>query len=67
MKILRIGQVQELVQLSRTTIWRRERAGDFPARIRLAENSVGWLADEIEAWVSARPRGMASLRSTADA
>mgnify|MGYP002813704002 CR=1 FL=1 len=58
MQALRLREVCGLTGLSRTTIWRLERAGTFPSRIRLSENSVGWLAQEISNWLAARPRGV---------
>lgn len=58
MTILRTTEVTRLTGLSRTTIWRLERHGKFPARIRLGENSVGWLGEEVQEWIAGRPRGM---------
>lgn len=60
-QVLRISQVSEMVGLSRTTIWRRERAGDFPERIDLGGRSVGWRADEVQAWLEGRPRGLSQV------
>ena len=62
MKTLRINEVREATGLSRTTIWRLERQpnGDFPKRLRLGPNSVGWSADEIKDWLESRPRGLAA-------
>ena len=60
MKILRIGKVTEATGLSRTTLWRLERSGDFPRRIRLSPNSTGWIESEIEQWIESRPRKSAS-------
>ena len=51
-------KVVQLVGMSRTTIWRRERAGDFPQRIYLGGRRVGWDADEIQDWLRNRPRGI---------
>ena len=56
MKILRIHDVLRITGLSRTTIWRLEHKGDFPKKIRLCRNCIGYHADEIEAWISALPR-----------
>lgn len=50
-KVLRTKEVVKRVGLSRTTIWRREQAGDFPRRIPLGENSVGWLRSDIDEWL----------------
>ena len=42
--------------LSRMQRYRMERAGQFPQRVRLTNNSArhGWLLGELEAWVKAR-------------
>ena len=54
-KILRAPEVTERTGLSRTSLWRREKAGQFPARRRLGPNAVGWVEAEITAWIEARP------------
>lgn len=63
--ILRADAVVERVGLSRTTIWRQERKGAFPRRIRLSDNAVGWLEEDIQNWLANRPRGTAANRFTA--
>jgi prophage regulatory protein len=55
LKFLRLPEVEEVTGLSGTTIWRRERAGDFPSRRRLGPNAIGWLSYEIEEWIDSRP------------
>jgi predicted DNA-binding transcriptional regulator AlpA len=60
MLILRTADVVRRTGLSRTTLWRLERQGEFPARVRLGLNSVGWREDEIAQWIDARPRAMTS-------
>jgi|HubBroStandDraft_1064217.scaffolds.fasta_scaffold03696_9 prophage regulatory protein len=54
MKLLRIKEVIAMTGLSRMSIYRYERNGDFPKRRRLGHNSVAWLED-IAVWVTARP------------
>ncbi len=58
MEILRINEVRKISGLSRTTIWRLERhpESEFPKRVLLSKNSVGWFKDEIEEWLANRPR-----------
>ena len=56
MNILRTRDVTRVTGLSRTTVWRLERAGKFPSRMRLGENSVGWLEEEVQSWIESRPR-----------
>ena len=58
MPILRTSQVTALTGLSRTTLWRLEKADAFPARVQLGANSVGWRSEEVQAWIENRPRGM---------
>ncbi len=53
-RIVRTQEVQQLIGLSRSTIWRLERKGDFPARLPLGTGSVGWLKSDIEAWIRSR-------------
>ncbi len=53
-RILRTKEVQEMTGLSRTTIWREERKGRFPARVPLSAGSVGWRMNEVLKWIKNR-------------
>ena len=53
--MLRMPEVMARTGLSRTTLWRRMRAGTFPAATSLGENSIGWPEGEITEWLSSRP------------
>lgn len=55
-QMLRAPEVMARTGLSRVTIWRRVRAGTFPAPTELGENSIGWSAKEISEWLASRPR-----------
>ncbi len=55
LKLLTQKQVVDLVGLSRTTIWRLERAGQFPRRRQVSTKAVRWNKAEIEDWISSRP------------
>ncbi|MCV6588510.1 MAG: AlpA family transcriptional regulator [Marinobacterium sp.] len=50
-RILRRKQVEELTGLSRTTIYDRMKAGKFPRSIPLGGRAVGWLEQDIQAWI----------------
>jgi predicted DNA-binding transcriptional regulator AlpA len=63
MLILRTADVIRRTGLSRTTLWRLERQGEFPARVRLGANSVGWREEEIARWIDTRPRGLTESAS----
>ena len=41
--------------VSRSTIWRWVKSGEFPAPIQLGPRAVAWPASEIEGWMAARP------------
>ena len=53
-RVLRRRAVQAITGLSRSTIYAKMGAGTFPSPIRLGARSVGWLVEEIEAWIAAR-------------
>ena len=58
MRALRWPEVRERIGLSRPTIWRLEKAGQFPKRRRLTANAVGWIEADVEEWVRSRETGM---------
>jgi len=41
-RMLRPTEICTLMGWSRTTLWRRVRAGDFPAAMELGPNAIGW-------------------------
>ncbi|MEQ5837947.1 AlpA family transcriptional regulator [Paraburkholderia acidicola] len=49
--ILRRKAVEKITGLSRSTIYAGILDGTFPPPVKLTSNSVGWLSDEIQAWV----------------
>ena len=53
-RLLRCPEVCARTGLSRTTLWRLERQGQFPTRRVLTANTVGWLAAEVEEWIVTR-------------
>lgn len=53
-RILRGNEVQKMIGVSRSTIWRLGRKGDFPARLSLGVSSIGWLKSDIETWIQSR-------------
>lgn len=54
LKLLRARDVCMRTGLSRVTIWRLERRGEFPARRQLSANRVGWVEAEVERWIATR-------------
>ena len=52
-KILRLKEVLDRTGLSRTTLWRRVKSGQFPPPVRLGgpdSRAVGWLAEDLDDW-----------------
>jgi prophage regulatory protein len=43
-----------LVPYSDMHVWRLEQAGQFPKRIKLGPNRVGWSLQEVLDWIEAR-------------
>jgi prophage regulatory protein len=56
LKVLSVRQISEATGLSSVTIWRKEKAGEFPARRQLGSRRVGWLTREVEDWLEATPK-----------
>lgn len=54
MRILSKRQVKELVLYSPQHIARLEKAGQFPQRVQLGPNRVGWVEAEVLDWLEAR-------------
>lgn len=49
-EILRYEDLNKLFKISRSSLHRWEKK-DFPKRIQLGANSVGWRADEVKLWL----------------
>ncbi|KWO42503.1 AlpA family transcriptional regulator [Burkholderia sp. MSMB1459WGS] len=61
--ILRRKQVEQLVGLSRSTIYQRMKDGTFPRAIPLGGRMVGWRASDIEQFL-VDPAGYRTSSST---
>ena len=54
--LVRLRQLTAIVGLSRSTIYRLVKAGNFPKPIRIGINSLAWRMDEIHEWIDSRNR-----------
>lgn len=52
-QIVRPRNLPAIIGLSRTSIWRLERAGNFPKRIKLSVGAVGYRLSAVMAWLDA--------------
>ena len=65
-EIIRPRDLPQLTGLSRTTIWRLEKIGDFVPKIRLTQNSVGYRRADIERWIEERTEALAGYVSNSN-
>lgn len=49
-------QTVALTSLSKTTLWRLERKGDFPQRIQVSDGRCAWRLSEVKGWIDERDR-----------
>ena len=54
MRILRHPDVQQMIGLSRSTIYRWSSNGSFPKPAKLGPRAVGWPEAQIRAWIADR-------------
>jgi predicted DNA-binding transcriptional regulator AlpA len=50
--IMKRQEVVAVTGLCYTSIYNKEKRGEFPARRQLGTRSVGWIRHEVEAWVN---------------
>lgn len=53
-RLLRRDEVSDRTGLSATTIWRMQRAGNFPKSVPISAGLVGWIESEVNAWIASR-------------
>ena len=56
MEILNVKDVSLITKLCRVTIWRLEKEGKFPPRIKISQKRIGWRKDEVAKWIESLPR-----------
>lgn len=50
----RLPQVKGRTGLSRSELYRRIAAGDFPQPVKLGERASAWNASEVDRWIAGR-------------
>lgn len=53
-RLLPPAVVMERTSLSRPTLWRMVRRGDFPPSISISPGRVAWPESQVNAWIAAR-------------
>lgn len=46
--------IRGLIPFSPTTLWRKVRAGEFPAPVKLSAGVTAWRVEEIREWMAQR-------------
>lgn len=59
------AEVERLVGLTCSSIYRAMRAGTFPEPLRINAGVVRWRANEIQAWIDGRPRASGTVGAAA--
>ncbi len=54
LRLLRLPEVKLRTGCSRSEIYRRIAAGEFPQPVKLGERASAWPENEITAWIAAR-------------
>ncbi len=54
MKVLKVKQVAEEINVSVPQVYRLVSIGSFPKPIKLGDRGSGWLLSEIDAWLQSR-------------
>ena len=50
-RFIRVGTLIEITGLSRRTIYRKMKRGEFPHSVKLSASAVGWRESEVERWL----------------
>ncbi len=53
-RLLPWGRVRDIAGISRTTAWRMQQTGDFPAPVPVSPGRVCWWESELTAWKATR-------------
>lgn len=53
-QLRKLGDVRRQTGMSPATIYRRVKAGAFPAPVKIGTRASAWVAAEVDRWVAAR-------------
>ena len=62
--IIRLPHVMKKVGVSRAHLYALISRGEFPRPISIGKRAVGWVANDIEEWIAARPLAGSWKRAT---
>lgn len=50
---VRQSQLKAIIPFSATTLWRKVKAKEFPAPVKLSAGVTAWRVEEVRAWMAA--------------
>jgi prophage regulatory protein len=53
-QLVRLGRVQEMTSLARSTVYALIAEGAFPAQVKISPRRVGWIESEVLDWIRRR-------------
>lgn len=53
-KIIRASELAKMLTVSKPTLWRMEKRGELPPKIRITERISGWRTSDILKWIEER-------------
>ena len=59
-KLVRVRDVLKLTGISRTSLWRLIKSGDFPAPFKLGPRMNCWYDQEVRDWINSRRENQAA-------
>ena len=62
-QLLTRRQVEKLIGIKRSTIYKLMREGLFPEPLKISDGTVRWPKAELETWLKSRPRARGERRS----
>ena len=58
-RMIRLAEVMELTGLSKSSIYRLEKLGQFVPRVKMSARATGWSLAAINKWMENRPPSLA--------
>lgn len=51
---IRVQALIKIIPFSASTVWRKAKAGSFPAPVKLSEQITAWKVEDVRAWMTAQ-------------
>ncbi|MDD3183309.1 MAG: AlpA family transcriptional regulator [Alphaproteobacteria bacterium] len=61
-RLIRLPEVKALTGLGKSTIYELQGIGDFPQSVSISARCVGWVREEVNAWILSRIERRKAIR-----